>query len=294
MDLRRLHQFSVVAEQGSLHRAARALGLRQPALSQAIRTLEAELRVRLFERGPSGTRLTRAGDAFLGEVRGILASLDRAVRVAQRIDSGVGAPLRLGISPDVAAGRLADTLRRFRQGGPPDSLIVESGAPARLLSTLHAGGLDLALVPADATEATEPAAADILWREDVHLALPATHPLAERDTIGLPLLAEHPDLVGSGDPPIAAEQALLAACNRAGIALRVVATAVPLEVRLTLAAAGFGLTALPASTPALASATGLIGRPLRPPVQIAVAVVGPASGPTPAAQRFLALARSPA
>ncbi|CAO3425593.1 LysR family transcriptional regulator [Azospirillum doebereinerae] len=291
MDLRRLHQFSVVAEQGSLHRAARRLGLRQPTLSQAIRALETELHIRLFERGPAGTRLTRAGDAFLGEVRGILDALDRAVCIAQRVDSGAGMPLRLGISGDVASGRLTDTLCRFRNSCPQDSLIIGGGTNAHLLSTLQAGGLDLALVPAETTDA---GAANILWREEVHLALLATHPLAERDTVELPKLAEHPDLIGSGDPPTAAERALLAACDRVRVTLRLVATAPPLDVRLMLVAAGFGMTALPARSPVLTNGTGLIGRPLHPPVRIVVAAVGLASGPTPAAQRFLALARSPA
>jgi len=283
MDLRRLHQFSVVADQGSLHRAARRLGLRQPALSQAIRTLETELQVRLFERSPTGTRLTRAGDAFLGEVRGILAAVDRAVHVAQRIDSGTGAPLRLGISRDLAAVRLVDLLRRFQQGSPQDSLIVQSGANARLLSTLHSGGLDLAFLPA---EAADPPTTDVLWWEEVHLALPLTHPLAARDRIELAFLSAHPDLVGSGDPPSAAERALTAACNHAGITLRIIAMA-PLNMRLMLAAAGFGVTALPAWSPTLTSAIGLTGRALQPPVRFAVGAVWPASGPTPAAQRFL-------
>ncbi|MCG5244278.1 LysR substrate-binding domain-containing protein [Azospirillum doebereinerae] len=90
----------------------------------------------------------------------------------QRMDCGVAAPLRLGISRDIASGRFTDSLRRFRQSGPQDSLIVESGSDARLLSTLHAGGLDLALVPAETTGST----ADILWREDVQLVLPSRFP----------------------------------------------------------------------------------------------------------------------
>ena len=65
MELRQLRYFAAIVEHGNMTRAADALHVAQPALSQQLANLEAELRGRLFERGPQGMRVTAAGTMTL-------------------------------------------------------------------------------------------------------------------------------------------------------------------------------------------------------------------------------------
>ncbi len=288
MDLRHLHHFDTLAEAGSLHRAARRLGLRQPALSQSIRALEADVGVRLVERGPRGSCLTRAGSAFLGEIRGILAALEQAAQVA-RLTAEAAAPLRLGIADDIATPRLATVLQAFRQSFPDAPVIVGDGPATRLRSLLDSGLLDLVLLPDEAM--MNQAGTASLWPVEVHLAMPLSHPFADEAFIDIHQLKVVPLVFGTGDHLSAPDRLLKEACRTAGIEPMVAAMVCRPEVRLLLVAAGFGLTVLPALDPALTITVGIESRPLQPPLHLTVTAAWPVSGPTPEARRFLGLAR---
>lgn len=87
MELRQLRYFVTLAEELHFGRAAAREHIVQSALGQHIRRLEREVGVQLFERNTHHVRLTRSGEAMLGEVKGTLLSLQRAVTVAQRANS---------------------------------------------------------------------------------------------------------------------------------------------------------------------------------------------------------------
>src|SRR5437588_1158095 len=76
--LRQLHYFVTIAEEGQMTRAAKTLGVAQPALSQAVARLETELGVALFTRHSRGVRLTPAGEALLAKARLALAAAQDA------------------------------------------------------------------------------------------------------------------------------------------------------------------------------------------------------------------------
>lgn len=289
MDLRHLRHFITLAETGSLHRAARQLRLRQPALSQSIRALEADVGTLLVARSPSGTRLTRAGEMFLKEARRILSSLDQAVQLAQQAGSGIDVSLRLGITRDIVTTRLTDVLTRFQSLPSHGQATVRDTARPDHRWMLDNGLLDLALLPAAMMAEVEHT--EILWDEDIHLILPATHFLVMAPFIDIRQLVNVPLILDSNNAG-GVDHALLNASRIAGVTINVTSEALFLETRLMLVAAGFGISALPASSLALVATPGIVGRPLSPPLSMPIAAAWPASGLTPAAQHFLAIARS--
>ncbi|MBK3777584.1 LysR family transcriptional regulator [Azospirillum brasilense] len=290
MELRQLRYLNILAEAGSFHRAAHWLGLRQPALSQSIRALEMDIGVQLVTRTSSGSRLTAAGSAFLSEAQRILAALDAAAVIARTTASRGSAPMRLGIAADAATGWMAKTLQAFLHGNPEYGVVVYGGSLQNLLAMLDNGHLDLCLLPfidpiGNAT--TEP-----LWREDVHLALPATHPLAAEPSVDVRRLADELLLVGSVEYDSMAARLLLDACYSVGVKPRITTALPHQEVRLALVAAGFGIAVLPASNQSLVTAIGITSRPLTPPLVMTIAAVWPATGLVPSAQHFIKVARS--
>src|SRR5687767_10559135 len=128
VDLRQLTCFERVAELGSMSRAAEALHLVQPAISQQIATLEREVGLRLFHRGPRGVRLTEAGEA-LGGLRE-----RRGGRVA------------LGITPSAVIWLLPELLARYRGQHPMVQVQVQEDMTDQLVEYLGDGRLDLAVV----------------------------------------------------------------------------------------------------------------------------------------------------
>ncbi|WP_326794461.1 LysR family transcriptional regulator [Streptomyces sp. NBC_01808] len=115
MDLRLIEYFVAVVDHGGVTRAARELYVAQPSLSQAIRTLERQLGVTLFERTGRGLTLTRDGEAFTGPARRILAGVGHArdrVRTVRDLGGGrleIAALAALAVEPLPA---LAAALRR--------------------------------------------------------------------------------------------------------------------------------------------------------------------------------------
>lgn len=186
MDLfRHLRYFLVVAEELHFSRAAEVLGIAQPPLSQAMRRLERELGVTLFDRLPRGTVLTGAGQALVEEARQLLFAEQRLRTVMHAArDGGLGV-LRAGVPPDTPAPALGELLRRM-SGWEVD---LQELTTAEQLEALASARLDAGLVqqPADLTELH---AGPVTWTP-LGVVLPRTAPLARAGTVPLAGLAGH-------------------------------------------------------------------------------------------------------
>ena len=100
-----LRYFVAVAEEGQITRAARKLHLAQPALSQAIAQLEADLDVELFARHPRGVTLTPAGEAMLEKARAVLAAEAETAQTALALRRAADSAISVGfIGPPPAIG----------------------------------------------------------------------------------------------------------------------------------------------------------------------------------------------
>lgn len=122
MELRHLRYFIALGEELSFRRAAERLHVDQSPVSRAIQDLEYDLGVQLFARTTRNTRLTWAGEVFLGEARRVLTALEQAKRSGKAAGAGSRGSLRTAVSDGTATPRLAELLARCREsergGGP--------------------------------------------------------------------------------------------------------------------------------------------------------------------------------
>lgn len=137
-----------VDRHGSITRAAEALHVSQPALSQALAELERRLGTALFERAGRGRRLTADGREVLAFAQGVLAQADelRARLLATR--EGEAGALRVGMIDAASLYLLPDIVRRYRDQHPGVRLTLAVAASETLLARLRSFELDLAVVVA--------------------------------------------------------------------------------------------------------------------------------------------------
>jgi DNA-binding transcriptional LysR family regulator len=146
LSLRQLQYFAVVAEVGSVTRAAKRLHVSQPSLSHQLRALEATVGATLFERRARGTVLTPVGRAMLPGAKAALASATearRSARAAAGLDEG---ELRISTSLSLALGVLPHALREWFAAHPGVEVKVHEHSHADLVrAQLLAGEADVAL-----------------------------------------------------------------------------------------------------------------------------------------------------
>jgi len=251
MDLRQLRYFLAVAEAGHITRAAAALGIQQPPLSQQIRALESALGTALFRRHPKGVALTDAGRAMQAEARRIVDSVEALQERMQRIAAGLGGVLAVGLASSVAAHAFTPRLlRSCRREFPDISLRLSEANAAELIEGVAAGRLHCALLRVPV--AHPPGVSfETLLTEPAILALPIDHPLARaygtRDAVPLKELRGQPLILARrpGAPGLYGN--LLALLDRHGIEFNVVAEVERMMSNLNLVASGAGITIVPAS-----------------------------------------------
>jgi DNA-binding transcriptional LysR family regulator len=146
LDLPKLRILVAVARAGSFTRAAEALDLRQPTVSQQVQVLERGLGVRLFDRLGHTVRLTASGSALVPYAERILQLADEA-QAATREAAGLAAiTLRLGAGNTLATYILPDLLARLRWEHPEVSVQITVGNTDQLLDAVLDGAVELGLV----------------------------------------------------------------------------------------------------------------------------------------------------
>jgi DNA-binding transcriptional LysR family regulator len=174
-------QALVVAEYLSFRGAARALGIRQSAVSRRVRALEDELGVSLFERYHPGVRVTNAGARFLQQARDALQQLDHASKTAGAAGRGATGQLSIGILSSMAAGFLRELIQVYTERHPDVAIQIIEGASAEHIALVRRRRLDVAFA-ADTSEATDCDVAP-LWNERLFVVLPRGHALCARNHV---------------------------------------------------------------------------------------------------------------
>jgi DNA-binding transcriptional LysR family regulator len=259
MELRHLRYFVAVAEELHFGRAAARLHVAQPALSQQIKHLEEELKVRLLERTKRRVALTEPGRAFLAEARRTLANAQSAVEVARRAARGEVGRLRVGYVDLAMWGALPGLLRRFTEAFPSVELALTELHREPQRQALLRGDLDvgfLTLREGDAELEGRLVSADPLV-----VALPEHHPLARRRRVPLAELAGEPWVTFPRELKTLYLDLTFATCAAAGFIPRVVQETAQLHSLTSLVSAGIGVTLVP-SIVAEAARAGVAFRPL--------------------------------
>lgn len=145
IDLHHLLSFLVVAETGSFRKAGTYLDVGQSAISRRVQRLEDLLGASLFERRPSGARLTPIGARFAARVRTILSDLDEAIEAAQSGAVARTGELKLGVTELLSSGPLQAVIERFLADHPGVELDLLEADYSRLFTQLSHRQIDLAL-----------------------------------------------------------------------------------------------------------------------------------------------------
>ncbi|WP_214414228.1 LysR family transcriptional regulator [Sphaerisporangium fuscum] len=183
MELRQLRYLVTIDEVGNLGRAAEALYVSQPALSYALKNLESELGVRLFDRHAGGVTATAAGRDVVTEARRTLEQAERVTATAERHRRGETGVLRVGFEAS-GAGELTTRARaEFSRRHPGVRVEPKRFDWGQEVRALRDGRVDIAFVwlPADLTGLH----AEVVHTEPRVVGLPAGHPLASRDGVSV-------------------------------------------------------------------------------------------------------------
>jgi len=181
MTLTELKYIVAVAREKHFGRAAEACFVSQPTLSVAIKKLEEELDVKLFERGVSEISVTPLGQEIVRQAQQVLEQAQAIREIAKRGKDPVSGPLRLGIIYTIGPYLLPDLVRQSIERVPQMPLMLQENFTAKLLEMLRTGELDCAIM-AEPFPDTGLAIAP-LYDEPFVAAVPKDHPLAKRKSI---------------------------------------------------------------------------------------------------------------
>ena len=242
MELRQLEYFVAVAKHRHFGRAAEAAYVSQPALSQQVQRLEAELGIALLRRTSRGVELTPAGEDLLARAETILAEVTKA-RGAMDEHAGVmrGAVRVAATTAD--ALHLPDVLAAFHREHPGVRLALRHASASEVLALLRRGAVDLAVLSL-AGESVDGFTVTALAEEPLRAIAPPDEPF-RAVTVALDDLRGRPFVLG--EPGTALRTTVMDACQEHGFSpVPLLEVSDPTTVRF-LVSAGLGVSLVPQS-----------------------------------------------
>ena len=279
MELRHLRYFVAVAEELHFRRAAERLHIAQPAVSEQVRKLEAELGVKLFNRTQRSVSLTVPGAVLLDEARRVLQQAEVAERAARNARSRQLGQLRVGYLSDAMPRYIPQSLARMTVAAPGIEIMLESGPPLRLAEDVRQGRLDAAVIclPAPLGDLRLTS----LGEEKAVCAVPEGHRFASQASVSPEEIAEAPIVMLPRAHNPAFYDAVISSWRAAGVAATPVEASEPQVDHVLLAVgAGAGIAVLPASAAERYSTSGVCFTPLDPSPSCEIAVVSRAEAST--------------
>ncbi|MDI1312176.1 LysR family transcriptional regulator [Prosthecobacter sp.] len=239
MELYQLGYFIEIARQRSFTRAAGRLNMAQPALSQQMKNLEAELGTPLFNRGRKEMQLTAAGKAFLPRAEGLLIQAEAAKAIVSDVAQLRGGKLSIAAIPSVSACLLPQVIQRFSKQHSQVALQLIEESSERVADCVESGLADIGFLQLPASKSAFKA--QPLITEPFVLLVAKTHGLARQKTVQLQQLSGESFIFYKGR----ARDTALEACRKAGFEPHIVCESGELGTVRALVAAGLGLAIVP-------------------------------------------------
>lgn len=245
MTLTELKYIVTLAQERHFRKAAERCFVSQPTLSVAIKKLEDELDVVIFERNRSDVRLTLAGERIVAQARRVLEEADLVKVIAAEGKGQLNLPLRIGAIFTVGPYLFPHLIRNIRQTAPDMALVLEENYTSVLRQRLRNGELDAIIIslPFDEPDVE----IHDLYDEPFEVLIPAGHPLASQEKITRKQLEKERILL-LGEGHCFREQVLNACPNVAKSGDdHSLPQGTSLETLRHMVASGLGLTIVPSS-----------------------------------------------
>ena len=181
MTLTELKYIVAVARERHFGKAAEACYVSQPTLSVAIKKLEDELEVKLFERSAGEVTVTPLGEQIVQQAQSVLDQAASIKEIAKRGKDPLSGPLNLGVIYTIGPYLLPDLVRQNIARTPQMPLVLQENFTVKLLEMLRAGEIDCAIMAEPFPDTGLAMAA--LYDEPFMAAVPVHHPLAERESV---------------------------------------------------------------------------------------------------------------
>ncbi|WP_332816162.1 hydrogen peroxide-inducible genes activator [Ramlibacter sp.] len=197
MTLTELKYIVAVAREKHFGKAAEACFVSQPTLSVAVKKLEDELEVKIFERSANEVSVTPLGEDIVRQAQSVLEQAAAIKEIAKRGKDPLAGPLKLGVIYTIAPYLLPSLVRQAIDRTPQMPLMLQENFTVKLLEMLRTGEIDCAIM-AEPFPDTGLALAP-LYDEPFLAAVPASHPLVQRKAVNAQeLKSETMLLLGTG------------------------------------------------------------------------------------------------
>ena len=181
MTLTELKYIVAVAREKHFGKAAEACFVSQPTLSVAIKKLEDELEVKIFERSASEVSATPLGEEIVRQAQSVLEQAAAIKEIAKRGKDPLAGALKLGVIYTIGPYLLPDLVRRAIERTPQMPLMLQENFTVKLLEMLRTGEIDCAILAEPFPDTGLATAA--LYDEPFMAAVPSNHPLAARASV---------------------------------------------------------------------------------------------------------------
>jgi DNA-binding transcriptional LysR family regulator len=240
--LRDLHILSTVVQWGSMAKAASHLAMSQPAVSEAIASLEAALGVRLLDRTPQGVEPTLYASALLKRGLVVFDELRQGIKEIEFLSDPTAGEVRIGCNESLATGFMADVIDQFSRQYPRVLVhVVNATTVTQEFRELHERTVDLLLGRVLKPLADDEIDAEVLFQDQYFVVAGARSPWARRRKIALADLLDEPWIFVP--PNTVAALFMAQAFSAQGLELpRAAVTSLSAAIRVQLVATGRFLT----------------------------------------------------
>lgn len=240
--IRQLQFFVAVAEQGTVSGAAKAMLISQSSVTEAVKSLEADLGVELFLRRSRSLEITHVGHQFLRHAKKILADVSDARSVFETNPEATRGKLSLGVTSLVAGYVLSDILSRYRRAYPSVDVTAIEDNGEYLEHLLIGGEIDVAVLVTSNLHNRGALQVETLEVSAYRLWLPLGHKLTSKEAITLDDVAAEPLIMLSVDEIEESTSDLMSSLGaRPNVAFRTRSV----EAVRSLVATGAGVALLP-------------------------------------------------